>query len=106
MAVQYPWQIQTMTKPNTNSTTMTKSITKIAAFILLSICQIYIGYTLGSIVTERKLNQELIERGVKEYNNRTGQLQYIAVLGLYSNTTPEPTTSVVPGVEALLPKRR
>jgi len=90
----------------TNPTTTTKTITRIAAFVLLSICQLYIGYTLGSIHTEQKLNQELIDRGVKEYNNRTGQLQYIAVLGLYSNTTPEPTTSVVPGVEALLPKRK
>lgn len=79
---------------------------KVVAFILLAACQIYIGYAIGYTSAEKKLNQELIERGVKEYNNRTGQLQYIAVLGLYSNTTPEPTTSIVPGVEALLPKRK
>lgn len=78
---------------------------KIAAFVLITLCQLHIGYTVGSAYAEKKLNQELIDRGVKEYNNRTGLLQYVAMLGLYSSNTQEQTADVIPGAEALLPTK-
>ena len=78
---------------------------KIAAFVLITLCQLYIGYTVGSAYAEKKLNQELIDKGVKEYNNRTGLLQYVAMLGLYSSNTQEQTADVIPGAEALLPTK-
>jgi hypothetical protein len=78
-------------------------LTKIAALILLSACQLYIGYAIGWARAQNQLNQELIDRGVKEYNNRTGYLQYVAMLGLYSNNIAETAPDVIPGADALLP---
>ena len=105
MTARLPWITPPKNKPHTKSNTM-KRVTKIAAFITISLCQLCIGYNIGRIATTKQINKELVEKGVKEYNCRTGLLQYVPVLGLYSSNTPEPATNIVPGIEALLPSHK